>query len=477
MPTAGPQPRRLHPRAILTLAFVATAIAYAATLTGWFVGDDFWFLASAHNQPFSDYARTAFDPRDIGSLYELDRYRPLYPVLWRLQYQLFGMHAAWYHASVLAAHLACAALVWAIARRLLPSTQAGVAALVFALHPVYADAIAWISGANRVYAALPFFAAILFFMKAQDRNATAASRRAPLAAALLLYVVAVLLHPSTIVFPGVAALYLIIFEPRRRVRSIEPWLRLLPFAAVAAAAIGVQWYVRDRLPAGEAYEFGFQQYSNYGWFIGASIVPLDNYGPFGGHPDEVRALQLAASFAVVVGITALIASGRMSRAGLFAIGWFILTLLPDSTFVLTRFGRALYLAGPAVAIVLVVAGQQILAIAPPLRRALHARTWAPPVALASLAIILAAACYARTRTLIDDGQQGERFARALRDASLNLDHGDRLLIVDPPRRLTTLGPTYVDSIAQIYFPGAIVTIARGADYDVPPGATVFIYRP
>ena len=139
--------------AILTI----TLAVYATTLNDWFLADDFWFMRSAEHESFVDYAITSLDFREINALPDFNRYRPLYPIAWYAQHEVFGLTAWPYHVVLVGMHLACVWLVWLIARRLLKEMwTANLAALVFGLHPVYAEAVSWLSGGNRVFATLPF---------------------------------------------------------------------------------------------------------------------------------------------------------------------------------------------------------------------------------------------------------------------------------------------------------------------------------
>src|SRR5262245_28911973 len=92
-------------RWMLGVILLLTFAAYAPTLNDFFVGDDTWFLRSAQTQPLGDYTLKVFDYREVGTLPELNRYRPLYPLAWRLQYEMFGLQPLYYRAVVLAAHL------------------------------------------------------------------------------------------------------------------------------------------------------------------------------------------------------------------------------------------------------------------------------------------------------------------------------------------------------------------------------------
>lgn len=73
-------------------------------------------------------------------------YKPVTTLSFAIDYKLFGLNAAWYHAENIAWHAANALLVFLIASLLLQNTGAALfVALLFALHPMHAESAAWIS--------------------------------------------------------------------------------------------------------------------------------------------------------------------------------------------------------------------------------------------------------------------------------------------------------------------------------------------
>ena len=286
---------------MLAAILLAAFMAYAPTLNDWFTGDDFWFLRAGQTSSFGEYLVRAFDPRETGVYPELNRYRPLYAFAWWLQYQAFGLNAMPYHAVVLALHLACIVMAWWVFRRLLgPGAMANFATMIFALHPAYAEAIAWLSGGNRVFAVAPALASLLLYMKSEDAGAP----RVPLlAGSFALYVVAILMHSSLVMLAPVLAAYtfLIRGEPRSAL-SWRRWLPLVPFFAVAAGSFLVQRWVRDHIGVDDGFSFGFHIYANYGSYFALVLVPFRNPG---STSDAVATIKLIASVVVLAVVLAI----------------------------------------------------------------------------------------------------------------------------------------------------------------------------
>jgi hypothetical protein len=73
-------------------------------------------------------------------------YRPLVFLSYALDWSLWGADPAGFHLTSVLLHAINTMLVFAVARRVTDATVAGVAALVFTLHPVSQEAVFWVSG-------------------------------------------------------------------------------------------------------------------------------------------------------------------------------------------------------------------------------------------------------------------------------------------------------------------------------------------
>src|SRR5579859_4010992 len=143
----------LHAGAVAMVAVVAFAV-HARTLAFGFTGlddrdlvvDDAAFLADASNlwRAFSP-GRAYMHVVEAGHAY----WRPLVTASYVLDAQWGGARPLAYHATNVLLWAAASALVGALLRRLgLGVRVATIAALVFAVHPVLAPAVAWIPGRN-----------------------------------------------------------------------------------------------------------------------------------------------------------------------------------------------------------------------------------------------------------------------------------------------------------------------------------------
>ena len=217
---------------ILWCILAVTSIVYLRCLRNGFVLDDVAMIPRNPDLGNSSFVWKAFTREefwysDAGFLPHFRNYRPLLLVWYWIDYQLFGLSAAPWHASAVAVHLVATWLVYKISRRLGgDSTSALLAASAFALTPVHVAAVVWMAGAGFVLATalgLAAFYLILPGLEGRARNWVAA---------IALYAGALLSHESAIAFPALVACYAFLFDPENLEtgESVEPsgvlpWMR------------------------------------------------------------------------------------------------------------------------------------------------------------------------------------------------------------------------------------------------------------
>ncbi len=153
-------------------------------------------------------------------------YRPAF-LLWLLMnFQVFGLHPAGWHATTIAVHLVVTWLVFRLALRWTHDDWvAGATALLFALHPTHIETIAWISGVTDALMAVFFLAALLGYSRWHDGERPARN----LALALSCGALAMLAKETAVVLPAIVAAHAWIY------RQDQPARSRLRGAAVASA--------------------------------------------------------------------------------------------------------------------------------------------------------------------------------------------------------------------------------------------------
>ncbi len=219
--------RGKHERAALTIILVLTFLAFVNSLDGQFVYDDGFqiqknpTLQSLGNIPlmFTQGVwqfMSASAEQPIG-LY----YRPLFNILLIINFHLFGFNVFGWHLVSLILHMAATLMVYFIARQWKVSrVGAAAASLLFGIHPIHSESVAWISGVPDPLLAVLVMSSLFLFIRHQKAEETGQHW---LLLSTLLLLLAIFTKETAIVVPAIFLLFRIIDEPTPR-----QWPALLP---------------------------------------------------------------------------------------------------------------------------------------------------------------------------------------------------------------------------------------------------------
>ena len=259
-----------------------------------FLSDDWINLSAADS---GSYARTSFG-----------YFRPLYIASYWLDWTLFGLSPVAFHITDLLLAAACAWLVVIALHRLTgDASLAGVAGVLFALHPYHIDTVAWIAARAELLYSGFFLLALLAWLRWR------AARRGVPITALLLFVAALLCKEAAVTFPALVT-FLTALEARKRSIRDEVLKGLVPLWLVAL----VHFAILRPLALGDA---GMLQLSNFGmrwiWkllgFATAVILPAQT------EVLEIRPLAWAA--AAIAAVVVLLAIARLRAARIPPLVW------------------------------------------------------------------------------------------------------------------------------------------------------------
>jgi protein O-mannosyl-transferase len=173
--------------------------------------------------------------RWMFTTFHMTLYRPLTWVSFGLDYLFWAMNPSGYHLTSLLLHAVNAIIFYFVALRLLRLTiatnarvefylqlAAGFSALLFALHPLRVEAVAWASARNDVLSGTFYLATILCYLKATEVRSTGRSSKLWMTSAVVVYGLSLLSKAIGMTLPFVLLL-LDVYPLRRLGTGPGPW--------------------------------------------------------------------------------------------------------------------------------------------------------------------------------------------------------------------------------------------------------------
>ena len=220
----------------------------------------------------------------------LGHYVPLSWMTLGLDYVLWGMNPAGYHAVNLLLHAGNAVMLFFVARRvfrlagiersgdgLAAAVPAAFAALVFAIHPLRVESVAWITERRDMVALAFSLGSVLCYLRAQDAGVRP---RRWYWLSVGMFVCALLSKATAVMLP--ALLVVLNVYPLRRIGGAAGWAsasarqalrELVPFgAASVVAGIGSMFALQPGIQLGVTDKAAVSAYS-LGFYLWKTIVP------------------------------------------------------------------------------------------------------------------------------------------------------------------------------------------------------------
>ncbi len=155
------RPQHARQRRLLQAGFLVlvTLIVYIPALRGGFVwDDDSYVTANETLRDLEGLRRIWFEPGAVPQYYPL-----VHTTFW-IEQHLWNLNPFGYHLVNVLLHALSAILVWALLRRLrVPGSW--IAALIFAIHPVHVESVAWITERKNVLSGAFYLGAMLAYFR------------------------------------------------------------------------------------------------------------------------------------------------------------------------------------------------------------------------------------------------------------------------------------------------------------------------
>jgi tetratricopeptide (TPR) repeat protein len=200
--------------------------------------------------------------RWMFTTYHMGHYQPLSWITLAFDYTLWGMNPAGYHATNVLLHMANAVLFYRLSMQLLGlalesgvrppdrtalSIAAATGALLFAIHPLRVESVAWVSERRDVLSAFFYLITVLAYLRMQAAPRRTPARRMWFAVSLLCLALSLLSKAWAMTLP-VILLALDIYPlhrvggESRRALLVEK----IPYAVLAAAAAVLAFIAQGR---------------------------------------------------------------------------------------------------------------------------------------------------------------------------------------------------------------------------------------
>lgn len=301
------------------IIFAVTFVAYFNTLNGFFISDDFGFLNFLVKQ---DIKVMFLDNLPFKGGYFI---RPMGNLLWWFDYLLWGLNPVGYHITNSIIHGLNSLLVCLLAFYILKDETASIfAGILFALHPIHAEVVTWITARYDLACTLFYLLALFTFcLYAYKRHK------------LYIYLIAIISYPLALLskemaisLPFVLVLYDFVADRKIKFRLYLPFIiTTLIYLAWRIILLGDIGGYRDS----SGRPLFFQEFNLLGVVKGVVYhLPVNLLFPLSQavfSPLHYKIFVLLLSAGVLSAV--LLRSGRFKMTVvILSAGWIMLSIIP-----------------------------------------------------------------------------------------------------------------------------------------------------
>ncbi len=285
-------------------------------------------------------------------------YLPMTLLSFSLDYVLWGLNPLGYHLTNLLIHIANAVILYCLALFLFDLTRknmrikgrkpfmvcAGLSALLFSVHPLRVESVAWVTERRDVLSALFYLLSVLAYLKAQSYSANPIKYKGLMAGAVLSLLISLLSKAWGVSVPLI--LLILAIYPLRRLGTKETgwfsrktwkvWVEKVPFFILAIGAMLIAPLAQKAASAAFSFkEYGIplrlaQAFYGITFYLKKSLVPVklvpmyEIPQPF--NPLEFRFISSAVLVVIITGL--LILFRRKWPSGLAVWTSYIIIVAP-----------------------------------------------------------------------------------------------------------------------------------------------------
>lgn len=308
------------------LIIILGFIIYFNSLQGKFIWDD--ELLVKNNTYIKQLDKiTKFFTADIGvgSDARYNFYRPLQMLSYSLDYSFWRLNVLGYHLTNLLLHIFVTLSIYYLIYLLFSERILSfLASILFLVHPIHTEVVSYISGRADSLSALFLLLSIIFYI-----NYIRSENKRQYYLCLLIYIFALLSKENCLVMPLLALLYHYVFGNKIKLRIF------LPILIVSLIYVIFRLTILKFPPSYFAATTFFQRAP--GFFVAITEYLKLLIFSFNLHMEHGRQLFSFSNPKTITGIiivaTLLIYFLRYKKASrlmIFSIGWFFITVLPQS---------------------------------------------------------------------------------------------------------------------------------------------------
>lgn len=337
---------------IVIIALSGFAV-YLNSLPGPLIWDDIYLIKdNPYVTGWKNLPKIFLGDIGAGARQNYGFYRPLQVFSYLIDRSVWGDRVMGYHLTSVVLHILVALSVFWMASILFKDELlAFLAGLLYAIHPVHTEAVAYISGRTDPLSALFMLAAFIFYVKGVE------GRKAVFYAAMALsYMLALLSRECALTFPALVLVYHYSFgkkvelKPFGAIISISLIYIMLRYACIGPALSNIAKYstAAERLPG---FFVALAEYARL------TVFPIGIHMAYGQETFYFTDARAITGVMLFIGLVAVAAkAGRRHPLLSFSVSWFLVGLIPVTNIFpeLNAFMAAHWLYIPSIGFFLIV---------------------------------------------------------------------------------------------------------------------------